>query len=46
MQRPAGVPLATTEVAREALGAAHEAGYGREDFSALAKVVFARSGLE
>jgi 3-hydroxyisobutyrate dehydrogenase len=41
----AGVPLATTEVAREALGEAHDAGYGREDFSALAKVVFARSGL-
>jgi 3-hydroxyisobutyrate dehydrogenase-like beta-hydroxyacid dehydrogenase len=41
----AGVPLATTEVAREALGAASESGYGREDFSAVAKVVFARSGL-
>jgi len=43
--RSAGVPLATTGVAREALGAATAAGYGREDFSALAKVVFARSGL-
>ncbi len=42
----AGVPLATTGVAREALGAASESGYGREDFSAVAKVVFARSGLE
>jgi 3-hydroxyisobutyrate dehydrogenase len=41
----AGVSLTTTEVAREALGAATEAGYGREDFSAVAKVVFARSGL-
>jgi 3-hydroxyisobutyrate dehydrogenase len=42
----AGVPLDSTVVAREALRAATEAGYGREDFSALAKVVFARSGLE
>jgi 3-hydroxyisobutyrate dehydrogenase len=42
----AGVPLDTTVVAREALRAASEAGYGREDFSAVAKVVFARSGLE
>jgi 3-hydroxyisobutyrate dehydrogenase-like beta-hydroxyacid dehydrogenase len=42
----AGVSLATTEVAREALGAASTAGYGREDFSAVAKVVFARAGLE
>jgi 3-hydroxyisobutyrate dehydrogenase len=42
----AGVPLDTTVVAREALRAATEAGYGREDFSAVAKVVFARSGLE
>jgi 3-hydroxyisobutyrate dehydrogenase len=42
----AGVPLTTTEVARQALGAATEAGYGRQDFSALAKVVFARSGVE
>jgi len=41
----AGVPLGTTEVAREALGAAVAAGYGREDFSAVSKVVFARSGL-
>jgi 3-hydroxyisobutyrate dehydrogenase len=42
----AGVPLATTVPAREALAAASEAGYGREDFSSVAKVVFARSGLE
>jgi 3-hydroxyisobutyrate dehydrogenase len=42
----AGVGLATTAVAREALGAAIDAGYGREDFSSLAKVVFSRSGLE
>ena len=41
----AGVPLATTGVAREALAEATAAGYGREDFSAVAKVVFARSGL-
>jgi len=42
----AGVSLETTTVARAALRAASEAGYGREDFSAVAKVVFARSGLE
>jgi len=41
----AGVPLESTVVARRALQAASEAGYGREDFSALAKVVFARSGI-
>ncbi len=42
----AGVPLATTVPAREALAAASEAGYGREDFSSVAKVVYTRSGLE
>jgi 3-hydroxyisobutyrate dehydrogenase len=41
----AGVPLTTTTVARAALAAASDAGYGREDFSSVAKVVFARSGL-
>jgi 3-hydroxyisobutyrate dehydrogenase len=41
----AGVPLASTAVARQALTAASTAGYGREDFSSLAKVVFALSGL-
>ena len=41
----AGVRLDTTVVAREALRAASQAGYGREDFSAVAKVVLARSGL-
>jgi 3-hydroxyisobutyrate dehydrogenase-like beta-hydroxyacid dehydrogenase len=35
----AGVPLTTTATARQALTAASVAGYGREDFSALAKVV-------
>jgi 3-hydroxyisobutyrate dehydrogenase len=40
-----GVALATTVVARSALRDAADAGYGREDFSALAKVVFTRSGL-
>jgi 3-hydroxyisobutyrate dehydrogenase len=40
-----GVPLATTATARQALTAATTAGYGREDFSAVAKVVFALSGL-
>jgi 3-hydroxyisobutyrate dehydrogenase len=41
----AGVPLASTATARQALTAAITAGYGREDFSAVAKVVFALSGL-
>jgi 3-hydroxyisobutyrate dehydrogenase len=41
----AGVPLATAATARQALTAASVAGYGREDFSAVAKVVFELSGL-
>jgi 3-hydroxyisobutyrate dehydrogenase len=40
-----GVPLASTAVARQALTAATAAGYGREDFSAMAKIVMALSGL-
>jgi len=42
----AGVPMTTTAVARQALTAASTAGYGREDFSALAKVVLRLSGVE
>jgi 3-hydroxyisobutyrate dehydrogenase len=38
-----GVPLATTGVARQMLAAASGAGYGREDFSAVAKVILAAS---
>ncbi len=38
-----GVPLTTTATARQALTAASTAGYGREDFSAVAKVVLALS---
>jgi 3-hydroxyisobutyrate dehydrogenase len=41
----AGVPLASTATARQLLTAASTAGYGREDFSAVAKVIFALSGL-
>jgi 3-hydroxyisobutyrate dehydrogenase len=41
----AGVPLSSTAVARQALTAASTAGYGREDFSSLAKVVFGLAGL-
>jgi len=41
----AGVPLASTATARQALTAAATAGYGREDFSAVAKVVFGLAGL-
>ena len=41
-----GVPLTTTATARQALTAASTAGYGREDFSAVAKVVARLAGLE
>jgi 3-hydroxyisobutyrate dehydrogenase len=41
----AGVPVTTTATSRQALTAAIAAGYGREDFSAVAKVIFALSGL-
>jgi len=40
----AGVPLSTTAVARQALTAAATAGYGREDFSAVAKVILDLAG--
>ena len=39
-----GVPVPTTAAARQMLTAASSAGYGREDFSAVAKVVLAMSG--
>jgi len=39
-----GVPVSTTAAARQLLTAASSAGYGREDFSAVAKVVLALSG--
>ncbi len=42
----AGVPLATTATARQMLTAAQSAGYGRQDFSAVAKVVLALSGAQ
>ena len=41
----AGVPVTTAATSRQALTAAIAAGYGREDFSAVAKVIFALSGL-
>ena len=37
--------MTTTATARQALTAASTAGFGREDFSALAKVVFALAGV-
>ena len=40
----AGVPVATTAAARQLLTATSTAGYGREDFSAVAKVVLALAG--
>jgi 3-hydroxyisobutyrate dehydrogenase len=40
-----GVPLAATAVARQVLAAAASAGYGREDCSAIAKVVFGLAGI-
>jgi 3-hydroxyisobutyrate dehydrogenase len=39
-----GVPMATTATARQMLTAASSAGYGREDFSAVAKIVLALAG--
>jgi len=41
----AEVPLVTTATARQLLTAAQSAGYGREDFSSVAKVVLALAGL-
>jgi 3-hydroxyisobutyrate dehydrogenase len=41
----AGVPLTSTAGARQVLTAASTAGYGREDFSALAKIVLGNAGL-
>jgi 3-hydroxyisobutyrate dehydrogenase len=41
----AGTPLFTSGMVRQILGAASEAGYGREDFSALAKVIRQLAGL-
>ena len=41
----AGVPMTATASARQLLTAALTAGYGREDFSSLAKVVFAAAGI-
>ncbi|HLH27441.1 MAG TPA: NAD-binding protein, partial [Acidimicrobiales bacterium] len=38
-----GVELETTPLARRRLGQASAAGFGREDFSALAKVVLGRT---
>jgi len=38
-------PLFTSGLVRQLLGAASEAGYGREDFSALAKVVRTLAGM-
>ncbi|HLI75149.1 MAG TPA: NAD(P)-dependent oxidoreductase [Acidimicrobiales bacterium] len=41
----AGVSMPATAAARQVLTAASTAGYGREDFSALAKVVLSLAGL-
>jgi 3-hydroxyisobutyrate dehydrogenase len=41
----AGTPLFTSGIVRQVLGAASQAGYGREDFSSLAKVVRGLAGL-
>jgi 3-hydroxyisobutyrate dehydrogenase len=44
--RTAGVPMPSTAISQQVLSAASVAGYGREDFSALAKVVRTLSGLD
>ncbi len=41
-----GVSLLTTALTRQLLTATSRAGHGREDFSTMAKVVFATAGLE
>jgi 3-hydroxyisobutyrate dehydrogenase len=41
----AGVPLASTATARQVLTAASVAGFGREDFSALSKIVMKLAGI-
>jgi 3-hydroxyisobutyrate dehydrogenase len=41
----AGVPLASTATARQVLTAASVAGFGREDFSALSKIVMNLAGI-
>ena len=41
----AGVPLGAAASARQALTGAQAAGYGRQDFSAVAKVIFALAGV-
>jgi 3-hydroxyisobutyrate dehydrogenase len=41
----AGVPVSSAELVRPVLAAAVDAGYGREDFSALGKVVRRRAGI-
>jgi 3-hydroxyisobutyrate dehydrogenase-like beta-hydroxyacid dehydrogenase len=40
------VPMTSTATVRQVLTAAMAAGYRREDFSSLAKVVFELAGLE
>lgn len=40
-----GTPVLTAGIARQMLGAASQAGHGREDFSALAKVVRGLAGV-
>jgi 3-hydroxyisobutyrate dehydrogenase len=42
----AGVPMPTTALSRQAMTAASSAGLGREDFSAIAKVVLRLAGVE
>jgi 3-hydroxyisobutyrate dehydrogenase len=41
-----GVPMAVTATSRDALAASAAAGYGREDFSAVAKVIASLAGLD
>lgn len=41
-----GVPLASVALSRQVLTAASAAGYGREDFSALAKVIFSLANVK
>jgi 3-hydroxyisobutyrate dehydrogenase-like beta-hydroxyacid dehydrogenase len=42
----AGVPARSAELVRPVLGAAIVAGYGREDFSAIGKIVREQAGAQ
>ena len=44
--RTIGVPLSTAQAAEELFAAAVRAGYGKEDYSAVVKVIEEQAGVE